>query len=106
MNRLMENSQIREWLERELPEKTREERNMKEEDLNEIERLLKDLNDWYYDPVHTSLGHFLTYVVKNDFVNASCQADSTNVKALDVYARFVYNRLPKDWRSKALIFFP
>ena len=104
MKRIIENTQIRAWLEGELGEETRKERNITEADLDEIERLLIHLNDWYYDPVHESLGHFLTYVLKNNFVNASCQADKTNVKALDVYARFVYNRLPPDWNSKALVY--
>lgn len=93
--------EIREWLLNELSPQQRENRNITDEDLADILRCLHDLASWYWDK-NVTLGHFLTYVVQNDFVKASTQADGSNVKALDIYARFLYNRLPEDWRKHGL----
>jgi len=91
--------EIRAWLLTELTADVRKKRNIDDDDFKNILRCLHDLASWYWEQ-NIVLGHFLTYVVKNDFVRASTQADSSNVKALDVFARFVYNRLPSDWRQK------
>jgi len=93
--------EIEEWLRTELTPDKREKRNITDEDMQQILRCLHSIAKWYWTGEEV-LGHFLTYVVQNDFIKASTQADGSNVKALDVYARFLYNRLPSDWRLKAL----
>lgn len=39
-------------------------------------------------------GHFLTNMLRNDFVDTVGSADKTNVKNLDVYVKFLYNVAP------------
>ena len=73
-------------------------------DLKEQEHLIAQLStivQWYNDPTETSLGHFLTAVVKNDFVNAVSRADKTNIRCLIIFAQFLYNYLPLDYKQKA-----
>ena len=47
------------------------------------------------------LGSFLTAVVHNNFINACCLADDINVRALPLYARFLYNKVPSGYMQKA-----
>ena len=61
---------------------------------------LENITKWYYSEKY-SLGHFLTAVVKNDFVGAITRADLTNMKAIRIYAYFVLWCLPKDYIEKA-----
>ena len=60
---------------------------------------LSHLQRWYYDG--SPIGDFLTAVVKDKFTDACCQADATNQKALVIYAKFCYNKLPGGYREKA-----
>ena len=55
---------------------------------------------WYHDGY--PIGDFLTAVVRNDFSKACFQADDVNRKALYLYALFLANRIPGDYREKAL----
>ena len=41
-------------------------------------------------------GGFIQAVVRNDFVDAVTRADGANVRALTVYARFIYNHVPRE----------
>jgi len=50
----------------------------------------------------TGLGHFLTAVIQNDLVEACGRADSTNRLVLPLYATFLYNCVPMDYREKML----
>ena len=54
---------------------------------------------WYHDGY--PLGDFLTAVVQNDFCKACIKADNTNRKALYLYALFLANKIPGDYREKA-----
>lgn len=42
----------------------------------------------------TPPGHFLTAMLRNDFLTTVGAADITNVKNLDIYAMFLYNVAP------------
>jgi hypothetical protein len=42
------------------------------------------------------LGGFLSAVVRNDFIDACCRADKTNIKCLRLYAWFMWNEIPFD----------
>lgn len=44
------------------------------------------------------LGHFLTAVIRNDFMEACFRADDTNSKVLPLYASFLYNIAPMDYK--------
>ena len=55
---------------------------------------------WYYEGY--PLGDFLSAVVRNDFSDACFQADDVNRKALYLYALFLANKIPFDYRKKAL----
>ena len=48
------------------------------------------------------LGHFLTAVVENDFGKACGRADKINLKALGLYALFLFNVAPMDYKAKIL----
>lgn len=71
-----------------------------QDDIETISRNIETIQVWYYDGIY-QFGHFLTYLVKNDLVRAVCQADSTNLKYIDIYAKFLYNRLPQGYIEKA-----
>lgn len=70
--------------------------------LNEIDHIticMEDISRWYYE--NYPIGDFLTAVVKNDFSEACFQADDTNRKVLYLYALFLANKIPYDYRLKA-----
>uniref|UniRef100_A0A6M3LNZ9 Uncharacterized protein n=1 Tax=viral metagenome TaxID=1070528 RepID=A0A6M3LNZ9_9ZZZZ len=47
------------------------------------------------------IGGFLTAVVRNDFTETCFKADDVNRKALYLYALFLANKIPFDYRKKA-----
>lgn len=48
-----------------------------------------------------STGHFLTAILENDLKGAVDHADSQNRKLLDVWVKYLYNRIPHTcWGSK------
>ena len=50
---------------------------------------------------HRGVGHFLTYVLENDLARAIQHADSTNLKLLPNYVRYLHNEAPAAcWGSK------
>ena len=69
------------------------------DEIDHISMCLDHLTKWYYKD--HPIEDFLTAVVKNDFSEACFQADDTNRKALYLYALFLANKLPGDWRIKA-----
>ena len=70
----------------------------------EIAHIAKGMHNiylWYTGGNH--LGDFLVAVVKNDFSNACLQADDINTKGLRLYALFLANKIPLDYREKDLL---
>ncbi len=74
-----------------------------EKDLDHIAMCMHHIYQAYHDmvPKH-GLGHFLTAVIKNDFMEACGTADKTNSLVLPLYATFLYNCTPGDYREKIL----
>ena len=58
---------------------------------------LKDLTLGYTDGRY--LGSFLVEVKKESLVTACCQADAVNMRAIPIFADFVYNLVPVDLRT-------
>jgi len=91
-----EESEIRKWV-REEPEG----RSLSIEETAHVVTCLRDIVLWYggglpdYD-----LDPFMIAVVKNDFMRACGEADDINRKILPLYAKFLFNNLPGDWREK------
>ena len=93
----MNRQDIRTWLERNatmMPE-TR----FTADDLDHVAECMEHLVRWYFEDY--PLGDFLTAVVKNNFTEACFRADEPNRKALYLYALFLYNKMPAEWREKA-----
>lgn len=90
----MELHEIREWVE------DNNEGRLDEHEIQHVAMCLEHVHQWY----HTGrpLGDFLTAVVKNDFCDAVFYADDINGKAFRLYALFLHNHMPDDWREKAL----
>jgi len=70
------------------------------DELDHIAMCMHHIYKWYREAY--PLGDFLTAVVRNDFSEACFQADDANRKALYLYALFLSNKLPLDYRKKAL----
>ncbi len=70
------------------------------DEIDHISMCMEHIYKWYHESY--PLGHFLTAVVRNDFTEACFQADDTNKKALYLYALFLANKIPSDYRQKAL----
>lgn len=68
-------------------------------DYDHVAMCLEHIQRWYHEGY--PLGHFLTAVVRNDLCEACFQADDTNIRALKLYALFLHNHLPDDWKTKA-----
>jgi len=71
-----------------------------EDDLEHIAECMHEIYRWYHDEV-PSLGHFLTAVVTDRFMDACAYADRANSLALPLYAIFLYNHAPADYATKA-----
>ena len=72
-------------------------------DLDEIDHIamcMEHIYKWYSEDY--PIGDFLTAVVRNDFCEACFHADDVNRRALYLYAIFLANKLPYDYRDKAL----
>ncbi|RLC36449.1 hypothetical protein DRH29_04570 [candidate division Kazan bacterium] len=72
---------------------------IREQDLEHAAECMFNIYLWYWKDL--PIGHFLTAVLKNDFIEACCRADSTNKMLLSMYALFLYNNVPIDFRRKA-----
>lgn len=93
----MDLSQIRQWVEanaKGLMPKT----SFTLDDLDHIAMCMHHIYRWYYEGY--SIGDFLTAVVRNDFNNACFLADDVNRKALYLYALFLANKIPLDYKRK------
>jgi len=67
-------------------------------ELAHIAMCMHHIYRWYYEDY--PIGHFLTAMVKNDFCDACFHADDMNRKALYLYALFLVNKMPGDYRTK------
>jgi len=70
-----------------------------EDNLDHIAMCMHHIYRWYWEDY--PIGHFLGAVVENDFMEACGRADSTNKLVLPIYATFLYNCAPMDYRKKA-----
>jgi len=68
------------------------------EDFDHIVHCLHDICLWYDEG--RPLGDFLTAVLKNNFMEARGRADDVNGKVLHLYAKFIYNNLPMDYKQR------
>lgn len=71
------------------------------DEIDHISMCMEHILKWYYEGY--PLGHFLTAIVGNDFCEACFKADGTNRKALYLYALFLANKIPFDYRDKAKV---
>ena len=69
-------------------------------ELDHIAMCLHHIYRWYHEGY--PIGDFLTSVVRNDFTEACLRADDVNRRALYLYALFLANKIPFDYRDKAL----
>jgi len=70
-----------------------------QEEIEHISMCMEHIYRWYFEDY--PIGDFLTAIVRNDFCEACFHADGMNRKALYLYALFLANKLPFDWREKA-----
>lgn len=95
----MEQSDIRQWVEANakglMPEIP-----LTLDELDHIAMCMHHIYKWYYEGY--PIGGFLSAVVRNDFSEACLLADGANRKALYLYALFVLNKIPWDYKKKAL----
>ena len=92
-----EEYEIRGWVRRE-PEGE----HLSIEDVAHVVLCLRDIVLWYNGSLPGyDLDPFMVAVVKNDFVRACGKADDVNGRVLPLYAKFLYNNLPGDWRERA-----
>lgn len=69
-------------------------------EFDHIAMCMYHIDRWYHEGY--PIGDFLTAVVRNEFSEACIRADDTNRKVLYLYALFLANKLPHDYRKKAL----
>ena len=94
----MDKADIRSWVQ-DNAEGLMPEMKFSSDDLDHIAMCMDHIRRWYYEDY--PIGRFLTAVVRNDFSEACFQADSVNKRALYLYALFLANKLPLDYRRKA-----
>lgn len=94
----MNESDIREWVE-ENAEGLMPETQFTLDELDHIAMCIYHIYRWYEE--NYPIGGFLTSVVRNDFMEACLKADDVNRKALYLYALFLANKIPFDYRKKA-----
>lgn len=92
-------TQIKQWV-KENAEGLMSEARFTLDDLDHIAMCMSHILKWYYEDY--PIGDFLTAVVKNDFREACFRADDANRRALYLYALFLANKLPMDYRKKAI----
>ena len=90
----MTEQEIREWVERQ-----REANILMSDEVDHVAMCLHHIWQWYHE--NLPVGGFVSAVLRNDFCAACGRADDTNKRALPLYAMFVYNYLPADYREKA-----
>ena len=73
---------------------------LSEEDITHITGILYNMVRWYYDQP-AGLGGTAGHMLKNDFRKAVLNADTTNLRAIRIYALFLYNIMPQGYIEKA-----
>ena len=73
---------------------------LNEEAITHITSILYNIVLWYYDQP-SGLGGFGGHIIKNDFKKAVLNADTTNLRAIRIYASFMYNMMPQGYMQKA-----
>jgi len=68
------------------------------EETSHVANCLTAIFKWYHEGYEP--GHFLSSVLRNNFMSACTSADSTNSKVLPLYAKFLYNCVPGDYVTK------
>jgi len=93
----MDLEQIRAWV-----RVQSEAKDFNDEQIEHVTYNIHHMCQWY-EGKPASFGHFLTAVLSNDFVKAVNRADLTNRAALPIYARFLYNEFPADYKEKWMV---
>lgn len=70
-----------------------------EEGVDHVTYCISSINWWYVTA--EPLSDFLTAVVKNDLMEACGRADDINRKVLSIYAKYLHNCIPEDYKEKA-----
>lgn len=73
---------------------------LSEEDITHITSILYNIVLWYYDRP-SGLGGFGSHILRNDFRKAVLNADNVNLRAIRIYALFMFNIMPQDYIEKA-----
>lgn len=71
-----------------------------QDELDHMAMCMHHIYKWYHEGY--PIGDFLTAVVRNDFSDACFQADDINRKALYLYALFLANKIPLDYKRQAI----
>ena len=72
---------------------------MSHEEIKHVGMCMHHIYQWHMKvDDRPGLGHFLTAVVRNDFMEACVRADDANAKALVLYAKFIRDNAPLDWK--------
>lgn len=94
----MERADFRQWVETNanglMPETA-----LCPDEIDHIAMCMEHIYLWYHRDY--PIGDFLTAVVRNDFSEACFQADGINRRGLYLYALFLTNKIPLDYRKKA-----
>jgi len=93
---------IKEWLKEQGQIKFLiEKQALTKDNLNHIAMCMHHIYLAYHGIIPRSgLGHFLSAIIQNDFIEACGRADSTNKLVLPVYSNFLFNVVPMDYRNK------
>jgi len=94
----MEQSEIKDWVRRN-DEGLSPSPHFSDAELDHLAICMHHIQRWYYESF--PLGSFLSAVVRNDLCEACFRADDVNRRALYLYALFLANKIPSDWREKA-----
>jgi len=89
----LERQDVENWLRTQ-----RESTLLDEEEIKHVTNCLYNIYLWERGKI-PSVGGFLTAILHDKFVEATARADGTNSKILSVYAKYMCNVAPGDWRS-------
>lgn len=101
----LEKDQIQAWVTENIPEEriyliTTVTDKTEKEVIYHVTTCIHHLVLWYNEP-KAYIGKFLRYMLLNRFTDTIRMADSTNKRLLDVYATFLYQYMPSDYKQKA-----
>lgn len=99
-NQTLEQTDIKEWLLQQLQiQELLSADLLTTKDVDHVAMCIHHIYLWYHNK--QPLGHFLTAVVQNKFGETCGRADITNSKVLPIYATYLYNYAPMDYKKKA-----